>query len=231
MADAIVSLRGLTVRQGSRDLLTGVDLDLQPGEFVYLVGKTGCGKSSLLKTLYGDLPPAAGAGTVAGYDLQKLRRRDLPALRRRLGIVFQDHNLLMDRSVADNLDFVLRATGWKKRKAREERTKEVLTAVGLPSAGPLQPHTLSGGERQRVAFARALLNRPALLIADEITGNLDPATSREVLHLLRDLAQQDNTAVLLATHDYRLLEIFQARVLHCREGMVRTTGEVPFVGG
>ncbi len=220
MATAIVELRGANIRQGERNILEKVDLTIAEGEFVYLVGKTGAGKSSLLKTLYAALPLAAGSGTVSGFPLHKLGRRKIPKLRRQLGIVFQDFNLLMDRSVEDNLRFALRATGWKKGPDAEKRVDEVLTAVGLADRRRSMPHTLSGGERQRVAFARALLNKPALLIADEVTGNLDPETSREILTLMRQLATENGSAVLFATHDYRLLDTFQARVVRCEDGRV-----------
>jgi cell division transport system ATP-binding protein len=223
MTEAIVELRGANIRQGTRNILEKVELRIAPGEFVYLVGKTGAGKSSLLKTLYAALPLAAGAGKVAGFDLQKLNRRNIPQLRRQLGIVFQDFNLLMDRSVADNLDFALRATGWTNRTNREARIKEVLLEVNLIKRHNDMPHTLSGGEQQRVAFARALLNAPALLIADEVTGNLDPDTSHDILELMRKLGEEHGTAVLFATHDYRLLERFQARVVRCEEGRVFNT--------
>ncbi|SEQ92703.1 cell division ATP-binding protein FtsE [Neolewinella agarilytica] len=220
MATAIVELRGANIRQGERNILEKVDLTIAEGEFVYLVGKTGAGKSSLLKTLYAALPLAAGSGTVSGFHLHKIGRRKIPQLRRQLGIVFQDFNLLMDRSVEDNLRFALRATGWKKGADTEKRIDEVLTAVGLADRRRSMPHTLSGGERQRVAFARALLNKPALLIADEVTGNLDPETSREILTLMRQLATENGSAVLFATHDYRLLDTFQARVVRCEAGRV-----------
>ncbi|MEO0733606.1 MAG: ATP-binding cassette domain-containing protein [Bacteroidota bacterium] len=217
---AIVELRGANIRQGERTVLRDVDLTIAEGEFVYLVGKTGAGKSSLLKTLYAALPLAGGTGTVAGISLNKLGRRKIPRLRRQLGIIFQDFNLLMDRSVEDNLRFALRATGWKAGHATEKRIDEVLTAVGLADRRRSHPHTLSGGEQQRVAFARALLNKPPLLIADEVTGNLDPETSREVLNLMRALARERGSAILFATHDYSLLEVFQARVVRCEDGRV-----------
>ena len=220
MAEPIVSLRAANIRQGERNVLQQVDLRVVPGEFVYLVGKTGAGKSSLLKTLYGALPLAGGAGTVAGHDLNRLNRRNIPLLRRKLGIVFQDFNLLPDRSVAANLRFALRATGWKKGPDTERRIDEVLTEVGLADRREDMPHTLSGGERQRIAFARSLLNSPTLLIADEVTGNLDPDTSREILQLMRRLGTDHHTAVLFATHDYRLLDTFSARVVRCENGRV-----------
>lgn len=218
MAEAIIELRGANIRQGDRNILEKVDLRVAPGEFVYLVGKTGAGKSSLLKALYAALPLAGGAGTVAGFALNKLNRKTIPLLRRKLGIVFQDFNLLMDRSVEDNLRFALEATGWKKGSKSETRVDEVLEAVGLADRRSSMPHTLSGGERQRVAFARALLNAPTLFIADEATGNLDPETSREILKLMRKLAADTNAAVIFATHDYSLLDTFQARVVRCEDG-------------
>lgn len=220
MAEAIVELRGANIRQGTQNILEKVNLKVAPGEFVYLVGKTGAGKSSLLKTLYAALPLAGGAGTVAGFSLNKVNRRTIPQLRRKLGIVFQDFNLLMDRSVEENLRFALEATGWKAGKETEKRIEEVLSAVGLYDRLTHMPHTLSGGERQRVAFARALLNRPTLLIADEVTGNLDPETSREILELMRKLAADQKASVIFATHDYSLLDTFQARVVRCEEGKV-----------
>ncbi len=223
MAEAIVELRGANIRQGDRVILEKVDLRIAPGEFVYLVGKTGAGKSSLLKTIYAALPLGSGSGTVAGMSLQKINRRTIPRLRRQLGIIFQDYNLLMDRSVEDNLRFVLAATGWRKGAALENRIDEVLTAVGLPDRRRSMPHALSGGEQQRVAFARALLNQPKLLIADEVTGNLDPETSREMLSLMRGLATQHGAAILFATHDYSLLQQFQARVVQCAAGRVENS--------
>lgn len=220
MNEPIVDLRGAVIRQGDRTVLAGVDLTVAPGEFVYLVGRTGAGKSSLLKTLYAALPLAGGQGRVAGLDLRRLNRRRIPKLRRQLGIVFQDFGLLPDRNVAGNLRFALRATGWRKGKKLEARIDEVLSAVGLPDRRESAVHTLSGGEQQRVAFARALLNRPVLLIADEVTGNLDPDTSREMLELMRVLCSEQGTAVLFATHDYRLLDTFSARVVRCDGGRV-----------
>lgn len=220
MAEAIVELRGANIRQGTQNILEKVNLKVAPGEFVYLVGKTGAGKSSLLKTLYAALPLAGGTGTVAGVSLNKVNRKRIPQLRRKLGIVFQDFNLLMDRSVESNLRFALEATGWKRGADTDKRIEEVLTSVSLYDRLKDMPHTLSGGERQRVAFARALLNQPPLLIADEVTGNLDPETSREILELMRNLAAEQNAAVIFATHDYSLLDTFQARVVRCEDGKV-----------
>ncbi|NJC26524.1 cell division ATP-binding protein FtsE [Neolewinella antarctica] len=220
MLEPIVRLRNVTVHRGDRPVLRDVNLDVAAGEFVYLVGRTGSGKSSLLKTLYADLPLREGSGVVAGHDLRKIKRRNLPALRQRLGIVFQEVNLLTDRSVAENLDFVLRATGWRRREERGRRINEVLHAVNLPAARDVMPYALSGGEQQRIAFARALLNKPALVIADEVTGNLDHETSLETLQLMRELARKNNAAILFATHDRRLLEHYQARTLRCKDGVI-----------
>lgn len=220
MSTSVVHLHQAGIRQGDREILKKVTFAIAPGEFVYLIGKTGSGKSSLLKTLYAALPLGGGQASVAGHDLGTIKRRALPTLRRKLGIVFQDLNLLTDRSVEDNLHFVLRATGWKKHRERDARIAEVLHAVGLPAALKAMPYTLSGGEQQRIAFARAILNRPQLLIADEVTGNLDPDTSREILGLMRDLSVKNNTAILFATHDYRLREEYHARTLQCTDGSV-----------
>lgn len=210
-----VRLQGARIQQGQQVVLDQVNLRIAPGEFCYLIGKTGSGKTSLLKTLYGALPLPAGSGTVAGYPLEQLNRRTLPHLRRRLGIVFQDFNLLGDRTVYDNLDFVLRATGHKDKRHRQQGIQEVLEQVGLSNKIQVMPHRLSGGEQQRVAIARALLNQPQLIIADEPTGNLDPETSDDILLLLRKVSKAHQAAVLLATHDYRVMEHFPARIIRC----------------
>jgi cell division transport system ATP-binding protein len=210
----IVKLVNATIQQqNSSVVLDKIDLTIGHGEFTYLIGKTGSGKSSLLKTLYGELPLLAGSGEVAGFDLRQISRSNIHLLRRKLGIVFQDFNLLTDRNVAENLRFVLRATGWNDEAAISQRIEEVLTEVGLPDKKATMPFQLSGGEQQRVVLARALLNKPLLLIADEPTGNLDPETSDDVLLLMRNLARQHNTAVLCATHDYRILQNFPARII------------------
>lgn len=210
----IVKLVNATIQQqNSSVVLDKIDLTIGHGEFTYLIGKTGSGKSSLLKTLYGELPLLAGSGEVAGFDLRQISRSNIHLLRRKLGIVFQDFNLLTDRNVAENLRFVLRATGWNDEAAITQRIEEVLTEVGLPDKKATMPFQLSGGEQQRVVLARALLNKPLLLIADEPTGNLDPETSDDVLLLMRNLARQHNTAVLCATHDYRILQNFPARII------------------
>lgn len=219
MSELVVDLREADIQQAGTSILQNVDFRVAAGEFCYLIGKTGSGKSSLLKTLYAALPLKQGRGTVCGYDLTKLNRHSIAKLRRELGIVFQDYNLLMDRTVNANLRFALEATGWKGG-AINQRIAEVLADVDLTEKINSMPHTLSGGEQQRVAFARALLNRPKLLIADEATGNLDPETSDEILLLMRKLSRQENCAVLFATHDYRSLETYQARIVRCHNGRV-----------
>lgn len=199
-------------------VLENISLTIGPGEFTYLIGKTGSGKTSLLKTLYAALPLRNGNGEVAGFDLKTVNRKNVHLLRRKLGIVFQDFNLLTDRSVEENLLFVLRATGWTDTAEMEKRIQEVLRDVHMSDKRLAMPYELSGGEQQRIVLARALLNRPELLIADEPTGNLDPETSDDVLVLIRNLAKEHNTAVLCATHDYRILQNFPARIIRIRNG-------------
>ncbi len=220
MADIIVDLKQAEIFQGKQSILRDVNFTLTKGEFAYLIGKTGSGKSSLLKTLYADLPLQQGRGNVADFDLTKLNRRSIPKLRRKLGIIFQDFNLLSDRSVYHNLLFVLKATGWKDRKNVETRIASILSKVGLLDKKESMPHELSGGEQQRVVIARALLNRPELIIADEPTGNLDPDTADEIMKLLRELATEHDATVLFATHDYRIIENFPARIIRCNKGRV-----------
>jgi len=216
----IVELKEVAVFQQKTQILEEVNLTIHKGEFAYLIGKTGSGKSSLLKTLYGALPLKKGKGEVAGFDLKTLNRRTIPLLRRKLGIVFQDFNLLTDRNVYDNLLFVLKATNWKDKTAISNRINEVLDKVGLKEKSTKMPYELSGGEQQRIVFARALLNKPDIIIADEPTGNLDPDTSDDILLLLKKLAEDQNTAVLFATHDYRILENFPARIIRCQNGQI-----------
>ncbi len=216
----IVLLKDAFIYQREHLILEEVGIELGKGEFVYLIGKTGSGKSSLLKTLYAALPLQKGSGMVAGFNLLKLNRSNIPLLRRKLGIIFQEFNLLADRSVNENMLFVLRATGWRDRNLMDKRISQVLEEVGLPDSRSRMPHELSGGEQQRIVIARALLNQPELIIADEPTGNLDPDTSDELMQLLRRLNQERNTAVLFATHDYRIIEQFPARILRCHSGKV-----------
>jgi cell division transport system ATP-binding protein len=206
------------VQQDAGVILRQINLTLAEGEFTYLIGKTGSGKSSLLKTLYAALPLQNGSGEVAGVDLHSVRRDNVHLLRRKLGIVFQDFNLLNDRNVEENLLFVLKATGWTDTSAMQQRINTVLEEVGLAHKRQSMPFQMSGGEQQRVVIARALLNNPALILADEPTGNLDPETSDDVLMLLRNLARQHNTAVLCATHDYRILQNFPARIIRVQHG-------------
>ncbi len=219
--DTIVEIKDAAVFQGDHLVLTGVNIELKKGDFVYLIGKTGSGKSSLLKTLYGELPLKKGTGQVADFDLVSLKRKQVPYLRRKLGIVFQDFELLPDRNVNDNLLFVLRATGWKDKKAMKDRINEVLEKVGLGTKGYKMPHELSGGEQQRVVIARALLNDPDLILADEPTGNLDPATTEEILNLLYAISQ-NGRAVLMATHDYAHMQKFSSRTIRCENNTVVT---------
>lgn len=205
-------------QQDGKIVLENINLTVGEGEFAYLIGKTGSGKSSLLKTIYASLPLKQGHGEVAEFDLKTINRRNIHLLRRKLGIVFQDFNLLTDRNVAENLLFVLRATGWENEAEMAGRVDEVLKEVNLSDKKLAMPFELSGGEQQRIVLARALLNRPVLLIADEPTGNLDPETSDDVLVLMRNLAKQHNTAVICATHDYRILQNFPARIIRVQHG-------------
>ncbi|GAB1418752.1 ATP-binding cassette domain-containing protein [Bacteroidales bacterium] len=216
-AEPIIQLSNLSVFQRKNLVLTKVNLNLYKGEFAYLIGKTGSGKTSLLKTLYGELPVIDGSAWVAGFDLKRIKRKEIPLLRRRLGIIFQDFQLLEDRSVAENLLFVLKATGWKDKKQTEQRIQEVLLQVDLLVKAYKMPHQLSGGEQQRVAIARALLNRPEVILADEPTGNLDPETSNGILRLLMSISESGQ-AVVMATHNYNLIHKFPARIIKCEEG-------------
>lgn len=220
MSDAIIDLRHVNIYQGSGLVLADVHLQVNKGELVYLVGKTGTGKSSLLKTLYGELPLVEGEATVAGFSLKGLDWKKVPYLRRNLGVVFQDFQLLTDRNVNDNLKFVLRATGWTDERLMNEKIADVLDKVGLKSKGFKMPFELSGGEQQRVDIARALLNSPKLILADEPTGNLDPETSDEIMKLLFHISRDYNTTVVMATHDYIVVQKFPARLIRTEQGKV-----------
>jgi len=220
MAEGIIELRNANIYQGDNLILHEVNLSVQKGEFVYLVGKTGTGKSSLLKTLYGELPLKEGEGMVAGYDLVRLNWKKVPYLRRTLGVVFQDFQLLTDRNVNDNLKFVLRATGWTNEKTMDDKIMDVLDKVGLKSKGFKMPFELSGGEQQRVDIARALLNSPKIILADEPTGNLDPETSDEIMNLLFLISKDIGTSVIMATHDYIVIQKFSARMVKTEKGRV-----------
>ena len=217
--DTTISLRNANIFQHENLILSNVNLHIEQGEFVYLIGKTGSGKSSLLKTLYADLALREGEGDVVGYNLKSIQTKEIPFLRRKLGVIFQDFQLLSDRTIEDNLRFVLQATEWKNKADIDARIDEVLNKVGLPTKKHKLPHQLSGGEQQRVGIARALLNDPELILADEPTGNLDPETTAEILQILLDIAASGRS-VLVATHDLTLFELHRARTLKCDGGQI-----------
>ena len=217
--ERIIELDKVSVYQNENLVLANVTLSINPGEFLYLIGKTGTGKSSLLKTIYAELPVRMGTARVAGFDMRMIRRREIPYLRRKLGIVFQDFQLLMDRSVNENLMFVMHATGWKDKRQMQKRLLEVLAKVNLGNKGPKMPHQLSGGEQQRVAIARALVNDPEVILADEPTGNLDPESSEGIISLLMDISKTGR-AVVVATHNYTFFDKYPARTLLCEHGKV-----------
>jgi cell division transport system ATP-binding protein len=215
----VLYLKDASIFQGDSLVLSDINVEVNKGDFVYLIGKTGTGKSSFMKTLYGDLALTKGEGSIVDFDLRTLKENDIPFLRRKLGVVFQDFKLLTDRTVNDNLLFVLKATGWKDKKEMNTRVEEVLDKVGMKTKGYKFPHELSGGEQQRVAIARALLNNPELILADEPTGNLDPQTSVEVMEVLQDINKNGNT-ILMATHDYALLLKYPSKTLKCDDNQV-----------
>lgn len=216
--EQIISLNNVTISHEAGDVLKNVNFTMHKGEFVYLIGKSGAGKTSLLRTLYADSPLREGSGVVCGFSLADLKRRQIPLLRRRLGIVFQNFQLLTDRNVYDNLAFVLRSIGWKKKQLIDDRIMEVLTAVGVADKAADQTYRLSEGERQRVGIARALVNTPDLILADEPTGNLDPITSSEIMSLLTDINRTSGVPMLISTHDFMMINKFPARVVCCENG-------------
>ena len=219
ITSTVIKLRNIDIYQQKHLVLSNVNIQIDSGEFVFMIGQTGSGKSSLLKVIYGDLPVSTGDGLVAGFDLAKLHDRDIPFLRRKLGIVFQDFHLLTDRTVEKNLEFVMRATGWKDKNLIRERMFDVLDKVGLRSKLKKMPHELSGGEQQRVVIARALLNDPEVILADEPTGNLDPNTSEEIVLLLKEISRA-GTAVLMATHDYQIIRNMPSRIVRTESGIL-----------
>ena len=219
MSQTVLSLKNVTIYQENKVILSQVNLEVNHGEFIYIIGKTGSGKSSLMKMLYGDLPLTEGEGHIVEFDLATLKENEIPYLRRKIGIVFQDFKLLPDRSINDNMLFVLKATGWTHPTEMQEKIDEVLDKVGMKGFATKMPHQLSGGEQQRVAIARALLNDPELILADEPTGNLDPQTSAEVLDVLKKINQNGKT-VIMATHDYALLMKFPSKTLKCEDGVI-----------
>jgi cell division transport system ATP-binding protein len=222
----VIELRDVQVFQGHNLILSDVDINIRKGEFVYLIGQTGSGKSSLLKTMYGELATEKGEATIADFNLKSLKPAQIPFLRRKLGIVFQDFQLLTDRTVYKNLAFVLKATGWKNEAEIKTRIHEVLELVGLSSKDYKMPHELSGGEQQRVVIARALLNHPEIILADEPTGNLDPKVSDDIMNLLIEISKK-GTAILMATHDYRIIQKFPGKILRCENGIVGEVASVP----
>lgn len=221
LVEKVIQISQGRIHQLNQRVLEDINLELNADELVFLIGKTGSGKSSLLKVLYGELGLESGSGTVAGFDLNTLNRKSIPQLRRKIGVVFQDFQLLMDRTVADNLYFVMRATGWKDKREMENRARTVLGMVGLEGKMQAMPHQLSGGEQQRVSIARALVNYPKLILADEPTGNLDPETSAEIMQLIVAVSREEKAAVLMATHDMQMVEKFPGRVIRVEEGKLK----------
>ncbi len=222
--ESIIELKNADIYQRETLILKNINLSINKGEFLYIIGKVGSGKSSLLKTFYNELPLITGNGTVCGYHLEKIRSKDVPFLRRRLGIIFQDFQLLTDRTVYKNFEFVLKATGWFNEKAIKDRIHEVLTIVDMLQSGPRMPHQLSGGEQQRIVIARALLNNPEIILADEPTGNLDPETSEALLRVFTEINSEGKT-IVMATHDYPIIQKFPARKIICEAGGIREVAD------
>ncbi|MBC8300470.1 MAG: ATP-binding cassette domain-containing protein [Flavobacteriaceae bacterium] len=217
MKNPIVDLKNININHDEKNILSDISLSVRKGEFIYLIGKTGSGKSSLLKILYGDIKILDGEGSVAGINIVKIKEKEIPFLRRKLGIVFQDFKLLSDRSIKKNLEFVLKATDWKDKQKIEDRIQTVLEKVKLQNTENKFPHELSGGEQQRIAIARALLNKPELILADEPTGNLDPGTSAEIMGVLKKI-NKNGTTILIATHDYEIISKFPAKTIRIEDG-------------
>ena len=224
MSEIVVQIEHANIYQSGSHILQDVNLNVQKGEFVYLVGKTGTGKSSLLKTLYGELTLTEGVGNVVGFNLKEMDWKKLPFLRRNLGVVFQDFQLLSDRNVNENLSFVLKATGWQDEQLIQQKVDDVLHKVGLQNKGFKMTYEMSGGEQQRVDIARAMLNSPKLILADEPTGSLDPETSDEIMQILFQIAKEDGTAIIMATHDYMVVNKFPARTLSTEGGRLVEKG-------
>jgi cell division transport system ATP-binding protein len=218
--EKVIDIKNGVIRQQNTTILSDLQFSVGPQDFVYLIGRTGSGKSTLLKAIYGELPLSEGTGTVAGFDLLHMKKKDVPMLRRKIGIVFQDFQLLSDRTVMDNLLFVLGATGWTDKTLMQKRAMAVLQLVGIEKKANIMPHALSGGEQQRISIARALLNNPALILADEPTGNLDPETSEDIMHLLIAVAKEEGSAVLMATHDMNMVNKFPGRVVRVEDGVL-----------
>ena len=216
-SEPLVSFKDADIVNGESTVIYGLDMDIFPGDFIYIVGKVGTGKTSIIRTMIGENPLEKGSGEVCGFKLNGLRDKDIPYLRRRIGVVFQDFQLLMENTVEENLDFVLRATGWKDRNAADNRINEVLKAVGMSHKAHKMPHQLSGGEQQRIAIARSLLNRPQLIIADEPTGNLDNETADGILRLLTDINRKEGTAIVMVTHNRSIFEKYPGRVFVCKD--------------
>ena len=219
--DIIISFRNAEIVNGENTVIYGLDMDVYRGDFVYIIGRVGSGKTSIIRTIIAENPLYSGDGTACGYDLRTIREKDIPYLRRKMGVVFQDFQLLMDRSVEDNLTFVLKATGWKDRERISERISEVLEAVGMSSKAHKMPHQLSGGEQQRIAIARSLLNSPEAIIADEPTGNLDPDTAEGIMQLLTGINRDRGTAVVMVTHNKAIVEKYHGRVFVCADEACR----------